>query len=76
MKIITIAVAILLGGCGPLAQTADYATGGVNRGANGGFCYGCQGGYAPPPVAPPPNLLAPTGEVHCQRIGNIVHCHQ
>lgn len=48
-------------GLGTVIQdSTDYATGGANRGANGSFCYGCQGGYAPPqPVAPP--LLFPSG---------------
>lgn len=41
-------------GLGTVIQNStDYATGGANRGANGGFCYGCQGGYAPPPPRPP-----------------------
>jgi hypothetical protein len=36
-----------------IQNSTDYATGGANRGANCGFCYGCQGGYAPPSPRPP-----------------------
>ena len=41
-----------------IQDSTDYATGGANRGANGGFCYGCQGGYAPPPAVAP-GLMSP-----------------
>lgn len=51
-----------------LQDSADYATGGANRGANGNSCYGCQGGHAPPsPVFTPPSLM-PRPPITCQTI--------
>ncbi len=50
-----------------LKNSTDYATGGANRGADGGFCYGCQGGYAPPLPTVPPAVI-------CSRSGNTLIC--
>ena len=41
-----------------IQDSTDYAPGGANGGATGGFWYGCQGGYAPP-ASPAPLLQTP-----------------